>query len=181
MGLYEPSKEKERVQEIRDIHKAVREKKARRKKEKREKYKTIYKTEFAKQKAKLQAQKEIDVEQYKTTKATEKAKRHARARVKPFAPRNGLKAPSMKIDKTKVRKGIKTSSEFALRYGKLGMKTLDRIYGGKSTPRKRTKHKTVKRKTVKHKKVKPKGKTYYCRKCHKRHSYTSKIGKKHRR
>lgn len=60
----------------------------------REKYRKLYQDELAKQRAKLQAQKENDIDLYKTKLTIDKAHRHARARVKPFIPRKSLKCPS---------------------------------------------------------------------------------------
>ena len=183
MGLYEPEKEKRRVQEIRDMRKAVRHEKARRKKEKREKYKKLYKEELAKHRAKLQAQKEKDIEVYRTKLAIEKAQRKARARVKPFTPRSGLKVPSKaqlrKMGVTSV-KVSKQTGRLLFRTAKYGWSTMEKMFGDTPSPRKRTyKRKTTKRKG-KRKSPQKKGKTYYCRKCRKRHSYSSKIGRKHR-
>lgn len=184
MSLYEPELEKQRVQEIRSMRKAVRHEKARLRKEKREKYKIVYKEELAKKKAELQAQKEIDKDTYKSKQAIDRAQRKARARVKPFTPRNGLKTPS--------RAQLKRMGATGVKYGKQGLSTMDKLFSDKPTSRKRTtkrkttkrktpKRKTIKRKTTKRKNQKRKGKTYYCRKCKARHSYTSKVGKKHRR
>ena len=178
-GLYEPFKEKERVREIRERRKAVRHEKARRKLAEKEKYEKLYREELAKQKAKLKAEREHAIKEFKTARAIEKAKRHARTRVRPFAPRKGLKVPSYEIDKEKVKKikkGVKKGTKLAVKYGKIGLATLGKMYDEPKT----RKRKTVKRKPVR-RKAKPKTRTYYCRKCRKRHSYTSKIGKMHRR
>jgi len=84
----------------------------------------------------------------------------------------------------KLRKGrvIEKAKHKAIRK----VKPYKPIFESKPIYRKILKRKTVKHRVVKHKKtkrktVKHKGKTYYCRKCHKRHSYTSKIGRKHRK
>ena len=191
MGLYEPEKEKQRVQEIREMKRAVRHEKARRRKEKREKYKKMYKEELAKERAKLQAQKEKDIEVYRTKSATEKAQRRARARVKPFTPRKSFKIPSKRLSpeqKRALKKAGIDTGKTIVSLGKSGMNILDQMFSAKPTYKKRsTKRKTTKRKTTptkrKYKKkiTKRKGKTYYCYKCKARHSYTSKIGRKHRR
>ena len=180
ISLYEPEKEKERVKEIREMRRAVRHEKARQRKAKREKYKELYKTELAKKKAELQAEREHARESYRTTQAIEKARRRARARVRPFVPRKGLKVPSIAVDKERVKKGARVGGKLAVKYAKIGLKTLDKMYGGKPKPRKRTKRKTTKHKTYKTT-ARQNGKTYYCYKCRKRHSYTSKIGRKHKR
>jgi hypothetical protein len=195
-GLYEPEKEKMRVAEIRSKRKAERLEKAIARKEKRQKYRKLYKEELTKHRATLQAQKEKDIDEYKTRIAKEKAERHARGRVKPFRPRNGYKAPS----KAQLTKAGIEGGKLAVKYGQKGLSLLDSMYGGgrgglkvtkkRSPKRKTTKRKTTKRKTTKRtptkrktsrKAPKRKGKSYYCYKCRKRHSYTSKIGRKHKR
>lgn len=184
MGLYEPEKEKQRVREIRDMRKAVRHEKARLRKEKREKYSKLYKEELAKRRAELQAQKEKDIDVYKSKRALDRAERRARAKVKPFTPRNGLKLPTKRLSPEQKRKlkkaGYDTGKTFVW-LGQKGLSLLDTMYDGgkgglKLSKKRSTKHKTTKRKTTKRR-----GKTYYCRKCKARHSYTSKIGKKHRK
>ena len=179
MSLYEPEIEKQKVQKIRAVRKKIRQEKARLRKEKREKYKTLFKEELAKERARLQAQKEKDVDAYKSKKAVDKAHRQARARVKPFTPKTSLKIRSKRLSpeqKRKLKKAGIDTGKTVISLGKSGMKLLDEMFGAKPTYKKRsTKRKTTKRKTTKRK-----GKTYYCRKCKARHSYTSKIGRKHR-
>lgn len=186
-GLYQPEKEKQRVQEIRDMKKAVRHEKTRLRKEKREKYSKLYKEELAKRRAELQAQKEKDIDVYKSKRALDRAERRAMAKVKPFTPRSGFKLPSKRLtpeQKRKLKKAGIVAGKTTLSLGRAGLSLLDTMYGGgkgglKLTKKKSTKRKTTKRKTTR-KTTKRKGKTYYCRKCRGRHSYTSKIGRKHR-
>jgi hypothetical protein len=189
-GLYEPEKEKQRVQEIREMKRAVRLEKAKARKEKREKYKKMYKEELAKERAKLQAQKEKDIEVYKTKSALDRAQRKARSRVKPFTPRRGLKIPSKRLSteqKRKLKKAGIDTGKTIVSLGQKGLNILDAMYGGGKGGLKVTKRRSGKRKTTPTKRKtsrktpKRKGKTYYCYKCKARHSYTSKIGRKHRR
>ena len=180
-GLYEPEKEKMRVAEIKLQLKSERLKKALAKKEKREKYKKLYKEELAKERAKLQAQKEKDIDVYKSKKAIEKAHSRARARVKPFTPRSGLKIHSKRLSpeqKRALKKAGIDTGKTIVKIGQTGMNILDAMYGGGRGGLKVTKRKkSTKRKRTP---TKRKGKTYYCRKCKQRHSFSSKIGRKHR-
>ena len=186
MGLYEPAIEKMRVDEIRAKRKAVRQEKARLRQEKREKYKKLYKEELEKERAKLKAQRESDIEQFKTKRAIEKAHARARARVKPFTPSTMFKIPSKRLtpeQKQKLKKAGVDVGKTTVKIGKKGLKLLDAMYGSgrKTTKRKTYKRKSYKKKSTKRKTPKRKGKTYYCYKCKKRHAYSSKIGRKHRR
>lgn len=189
MGLYEPAIEKMRVEEIRTKRKAVRQEKARLRREKREKYKILYKEELAKERAKLKAERERDIELYKTKRAIEKAHTRAKARVKPFTPSTIFKLHPKRLTPEQKRKLKKAGVEIGkttVSLGKSALKMLDTMYSGKPTKRKYPKRKPAKRKYTptkrKYKKKTPKrkGKTYYCRKCKKRHAYSSKIGRKHR-
>ena len=190
MGLYEPEKEKQRVREIREVRRKIRQEKARLRKEKREKYKVLFKEELAKERAKLQAQKEKDIDVYKSKKAIDKAHSRARARVKPFTPRSGLKIRSKRLSpeqKRALKKAGIDTGKTIVKIGQTGMNILDAMYGGGKGGLKITKKRSTKRKTTptkrkyKKKTTKRRGKTYYCRKCGQRHSYSSKIGRKHRR
>ena len=119
----------------------------------------------------------------------DKAKRQARRKVKPFSPRNGLKLPTKRLSpeqKRKLKKAGYDTGKSVVWLGQKGLNLLDTMYGGgkgglKLSKKKSTKRKSYKRKSTKKKSSKRKGKTYYCRKCHKRHSFTSKIGRKHRK
>lgn len=197
MGLYEPAIEKMRIDEIRAKRKAKRMEKARIRKEKREKYKIMYKEELSKERAKLQAQKEKDIEVYKTKRAIQKAHDKARSRVKPFTPSTMFKMPSKRLtpeQKRKLKKAGVDVGKTTVKLGKTGLSILDSLYGGgkgglkitkKRSPTRKYKKKTptrkYKKKTTKRKTTKRKSKTYYCHKCKQRHAYSSKIGKKHRR
>lgn len=190
ISLYEPYIEKMRVDEIRAKRKAVRQEKARLRKEKREKYKIMYKEELAKERAKLKAQRETDIELYKTKRAIEKAHARARARVKPFTPSTIFKMPSKRLTPEQKRKLKKAGVEIGkttVSLGKTALSILDTMYSDKKrSPKRKYKKKTTKRKYTptkrkyKKKTTKRKGKTYYCRKCKQKHSYSSKIGRKHR-
>ena len=198
MGLYEPEVDKIRRAEIREKKRAERLQKYALKKEKREKYKVLYREELAKERAKLKAEKERDIEVFKTKRAIQKAHDRARAKVKPFTPRTLFKMPSKRLtpeQKRKLKKAGVDVGKTTVLLGKSALKLLDAMYGDKKTSKRKTykrktykrkpakrkyKKKTTKRKTTKQKTAKRKGKTYYCRKCHKRHSYSSKIGRKHR-
>lgn len=193
MGLYEPAIEKMRVDEIRAKRKQKRELKSAYKQAEKEKYKRLYKQELEKERAKLKAQRESDIEEFKTKRAIEKAHARARARVKPFTPSTIFKIHPKRLTPEQKRKLKKAGVEIGkttVSLGKSALKMLDAMYSDKPTKRKpakrKYKKKTTKRKYTptkrkyKKKTAKRKGKTYYCRKCHKRHSYSSKIGRKHK-
>lgn len=189
MGLYEPYKEKMRVQEIRARKRAIREDKARAKQKEKEKYKQLYKEELAKERAKLKAQRESDIEQYKTKRAIEKAHARAISRVKPFTPSALFKMPSKRLtpeQKRRLKKAGVDIGKTTVALGKAGLSILDKMFSEKKrSPKRKYKKKAptrkYKKKTTKRKTTKRKGKSYYCRKCKQRHSYSSKIGRRHRR
>lgn len=171
--------------EIRAKRKAIRLEKARVRQAEKEKYKRLYREELATERAKLQAQKEKDIELFKTKRAIEKAHAKALRRVKPFTPRTMFKMPSKRLtpeQKRKLKKAGVEVGKTTVKLGKAGLKILDAMYG---TGRKPSKRKPYKRKTYKKKPTKRKTpkrkKSYYCYKCKKRHAYSSKIGRKHRK
>jgi len=176
--MYEPYVEKIERQELRAKRKA-----------KREKYKILYKEELAKERAKLQAQKEIDIELYKTKRAIQKAHAKAISKVKPFTPRDGFKMPSKRLtpeQKRRLKKAGVDIGKTTVTLGKAGLSILDKMFSEKKrSPKRKYKKKAptrkYKKKTTKRKTTKRKGKSYYCRKCKQRHSYSSKIGRRHRR
>ena len=186
------------TKEIRERKMAQIKEKFAQKKAQREKYKELYKVELEKERAKLKAQRESDIEEFKTKRAIEKAHARARTRVKPFTPSTIFKMPSKRLtpeQKRKLKKAGVDIGKTTVSLGKSALQLLDKMYGDKPTKRKTTKRKPAKRKykkktpkrkytptkrKYKKKTAKRKGKTYYCRKCKQRHSYSSKIGRKHR-
>lgn len=199
MSLYEPVVAKIEREEQRKIRKQKRQLKSAFKQAEKEKYQRLYKQELAKERAKLKAEKERDIEVYKTKLAIERAHTRARAKVKPFTPKTLFTVHPKRLtpeQKRRLKKAGATIGKTSISIGKSGLNLLDKMFSDAPTKRKPTKRKTYKRKPTKRKtyKRKPtkrkvtsrkrsitKGKTYYCRKCHKRHSYRSKVGRTHRK